>query len=116
MSSLLRHIAKRSAIYASADILAKVVGFALLPLYSRKFSATEYGILSLVFLFNTVPGRFITQGIPHWLLKGVALDYRDDPQRRRLAISTAYYYMMFSAALVNGVLLAFLPIVGRLVL
>ena len=61
MSSVLRHIAKHSAIYASADILAKVVGFALLPLYTRKFSAAEYGILALILLFNTVPGRFITQ-------------------------------------------------------
>ena len=116
MSSVLRHIAKHSAIYASADILAKVVGFALLPLYTRKFSAAEYGILALILLFNTVPGRFITQGIPHWALKVVTLDYRDDPHRRRVAISTAYYYMMLSAAVVNGLLLLCLPLVARWVL
>ena len=116
MGSTLRHLAKHSTIYASADILAKIVGFILLPLYTRKFSTAEYGILALILILNTIPARLVAQGIPHWALKVITLDYRDDPQRRRKAISTAYYYLLLSALVVNALLLPTIPMVARWVL
>lgn len=116
MSGTLRHIAKHSAIYAVADILAKIVGFLLLPLYTRKFSTYEYGMLSLILILNTLPGRFVSQGINTWAIKAITLDYADDPKRRRVAISTAHYYLILSALVVNGCLFLSIPLLSRWVL
>src|SRR2546426_1274824 len=113
MSGTLRHIAKHSAIYAVADILAKIVGFLLLPLYTRKFSTYEYGMLSLILILNTLPARFITQGITTWAIKAITLDYADDPRRRRIALSTAHYYLILSALVVSACIFLSIPLLSR---
>jgi O-antigen/teichoic acid export membrane protein len=116
VAGTLKHIAKHSAIYAMGDILAKTVGFLLLPLYTRTFSIPEYGILSLIIVLNTLPSRFISQGINTWAIKAITLDYQDDPTRRRIAISTAHYYLILSGVVVNSLLILSIPLLGRWVL
>jgi O-antigen/teichoic acid export membrane protein len=113
MSSVLGRLAKHAAIYAVADILAKMVGFLLLPLYSRKFSAAEYGILAIIQIMNTFPARLISQGINTSSLKAITLDYADEPTRRRVALSTAYYYLILSAIVVNAGLYLAMPAIAR---
>jgi O-antigen/teichoic acid export membrane protein len=112
MSSVLGRLAKHAAIYAVADILAKIVGFILLPLYSRKLSAAEYGILAIIQIMNTFPNRLVSQGINTSSMKAITLDYADDPVKRRVAISTAYYYLIFSALVMNVCLFLSMPIVA----
>jgi len=112
MSSPLRRMAKHAAIYAIADVLAKFVGFLLLPLYSRKFSAAEYGILAIIQIMNTFPSRLVSQGINTSTMKAITLDYADDPWKRRVALSTAHYYVILSAIVVNAGLYFAMPVIA----
>jgi O-antigen/teichoic acid export membrane protein len=113
MSGVLGRLAKHAAIYAVADILAKIVGFVLLPLYSRKFSAAEYGILAIIQIMNTFPNRLVSQGINTSSMKAITLDYADDPMKRRVALSTAYYYLILSSLVVNFLLFLAMPVIAR---
>jgi O-antigen/teichoic acid export membrane protein len=113
MSAVLERVAKHAAIYAVADILAKIVGFILLPLYSRKFSAAQYGILAIIQIMNTFPSRLVTQGINTSAMKAITLDYADDPIQRRVALSTAYYYLMLSPLVINSLLFLAMPMVAQ---
>jgi O-antigen/teichoic acid export membrane protein len=112
----LRHIAKHSSIYAVADILAKLVGFILLPLYTRRFSTVEYGILALILAANTIPSRLVSQGINTWTLRAITVDYADDPRKRKVALSTAFHYLNLSAVVVNGLLILIVQWLGPLLL
>jgi O-antigen/teichoic acid export membrane protein len=113
MTSVLGRLAKHAAIYAVADILAKIVGFVLLPLYTRKLSAAEYGILAIIQIMNTFPNQLVTQGINTSSMKAISLDYADDPVNRRVALSTAHYYLILSSLAVNFLLfLAVRPVAG----
>jgi O-antigen/teichoic acid export membrane protein len=44
----IRSTVKNSLIYGLGNISAKLVGFVLIPLYTKNFSTTEYGILGVV--------------------------------------------------------------------
>jgi O-antigen/teichoic acid export membrane protein len=112
MSSVLGRLAKHAAIYAVADILAKIVGFILLPLYSRKLSAAEYGILAIIQIMNTFPNRLVSQGINTSSMKAITLDYADDPVKRRISLSTAYYYLIGSALVMNLCLFLTMPAIA----
>jgi len=62
----LKNAAKNSIIYGIGNISGKLVGFILIPLYTREFSVSEYGILSLLeitsALFINIFGFKIYQG------------------------------------------------------
>ncbi len=110
--SVLARLAKHAAIYAVADILAKIVGFLLLPLYARKLSAAEYGILAIIQILNTFPNSLVSQGINTSSMKAITIDYADDLHKRRVALSTAYYYLILSAIVMNLSLILVLPVVA----
>ncbi len=113
MSSVLKRVAKHAVIYAAADILAKIVGFLLLPLYSRKFSAADYGILAIIQIMNMIPGRLVSQGINTSTMKAITLDYAEDPMQQRVALSTAYYYLTLSSLVINALLFLSMPVIAR---
>ena len=54
-----RTIIKHSAVYGSAVLLTRAVGFLLLPLYTRYLSLEDYGVIELLDLTGYVLAEFI---------------------------------------------------------
>ena len=54
MLNNIKKLLKNSAIYGIGNISGKLVGFILIPLYTKKFSVDEYGIISLLEITSTL--------------------------------------------------------------
>jgi O-antigen/teichoic acid export membrane protein/glycosyltransferase involved in cell wall biosynthesis len=101
-----RTIIKHSAVYGSAVLLTRAVGFLLLPLYTRFLSLQDYGVIELLDLTGYVLAEFIALGIDQALMK--YYHAYPDEQDRHKTISTA---VIFSAA--SGLLFIALLIPAR---
>ena len=53
VSSRLKEAASHTAIYGLGSVLQTLLGFVLIPLYTRYYSAELYGVLTLVTLTGT---------------------------------------------------------------
>lgn len=84
----LKFLLKHSSIYGLGSILARIVSFALLPLYTRYLTPTDYGILELVDITTGMIGIVVGVGIS----SAVSRFYyeSDDVKFRHQVISTVY--------------------------
>ena len=59
----LRAVFKKSFIYTSSDLLLKVIGFFLVPLYTRALSPAEYGIIGFTASVTQILSPFVGLGM-----------------------------------------------------
>ncbi|HVD38782.1 MAG TPA: lipopolysaccharide biosynthesis protein [Solirubrobacterales bacterium] len=107
MSGYLRRLATTGAAYTAASILSKVIAVALLPLYTRYLTKTDYGFAEVLFaavVFASIVVRF---GLLEAILR---FYYRDDENPGAVVASTFAALFWLSTA---GALLA-LPLAGPL--
>ena len=101
----LRKIFKHATIYGSGVILSKMVGFLLIPIYTRCLTPKDYGILELlntsVYFIGIVVGMGITSAIFRYYYA-----YHDNKQRNAL-ISTAFLLVLTLNAVITGALIIF---------
>ena len=98
-----RTIIKHSAVYGSAVVLTRAVGFLLLPVYTRFLSLEDYGVIELLDLTGYVLAEFIALGIDQALMKYYHA-FPDEADRRK-TISTAVIFSMVSGLLFVAVLI-----------
>ena len=98
----LKSVSKDSAFYSVANLMNKIVGFILLPLYSTYFSIEEYGLLALfdtiidfTILFSSIG---IASAFKRW--------YWEDTNRQRQnsVFSTVFLFSVVSAIFFTGIL------------
>jgi len=86
-----RRLLRHSSIYALGSILKNLVGFLMLPLYTRYLSPADYGVISLMLLmlslFELLFGGRLGYALPKMYAEDVS-----EAGRRRL-ISTALIFM-----------------------
>jgi O-antigen/teichoic acid export membrane protein len=107
MSGYLRRLATTGAAYTAASILSKVIAVALLPLYTRYLTKTDYGFAEVLFaavVFASIVVRF---GLLEAILR---FYYREDENPGAVVASTFAGLFWLSTA---GALLA-LPLAGPL--
>jgi len=107
MSGYLRRLATTGAAYTAASILSKVIAVALLPLYTRYLTKTDYGFAEVLFaavVFASIVVRF---GLLEAILR---FYYRDDENPAAVVASTFAGLFWLSTI---GTLLA-LPLAGPL--
>lgn len=90
-----RETGKHGIIYGIGSILQKVISFALLPLYTTRFAASDYGILGLVTITGTVISMIFTVGLNVGLIRSY-YDYKDE-ENRKSVLSTAFYLALISS-------------------
>src|SRR5207244_659757 len=78
----LREAASHTMVYGLGSIAQRLLGFVLIPLYTRYYSADIYGVLTLVTLAGTVAGTFFYFGGSSALSRSY-YDY-EDPEERTL--------------------------------
>ena len=62
MTDKLKQLARSSVIYGLGNYGVKVVGFLLIPIYTRYLNPSDYGIMSLVSSFGQALFMFLNLG------------------------------------------------------
>ncbi len=80
-------IARHSAVYGLANILDRVVGFLMIPVYTRFLTPADYGVLELIYMTINFIGMIVGLGI-ETAVSRFYFDY-DNQKSRNKVISTA---------------------------
>lgn len=98
--------AKHSFVYGFGSMLAKSVGFLLLPLYTHYLSPSDYGVFEVIELGMSLLGMFLSLGITAAILRYHGMAETD--AQRRTVISTMF---VVSVAISGGAFLAGFPLI-----
>ncbi|MGQ9880696.1 MAG: lipopolysaccharide biosynthesis protein [Armatimonadota bacterium] len=99
---MLRALVKDSAIYAVGTVASRLVGFIMIPVYTRVLTPSDYGIIETIVRLVDVISLFLALGLAEALLRHYYLA-RDEEDRRRL-IGTVFTLNM--AVMLIGSLLS----------
>lgn len=102
---------RHTAIYSVGTVLRRLAAFVLIPLYTRFLSPSEYGILALILLVVSALSIFLNLGMSSALFK--FFFETNDPRKRTIIVSTAFFFLLISATLfVGGAVACTKPISG----
>jgi O-antigen/teichoic acid export membrane protein len=104
VSHKIREVATHTVVYGIGSALQTIMGYVLIPLYTKFFTADVYGVFSLITLCGTLGGAFFYLGASSALSRSY-YDYPEGPERRAV-VSTALYLTICgaSAQIVIGLL------------
>ena len=94
----LKKFLKHSFIYGTGALLSKIVGFLMIPLYTRYLTTSDYGVLELLDLTSTIVSIFISMRIGSAVIR-FYYDSIDELEQKKV-VSTAYMATFVSALLV----------------
>jgi O-antigen/teichoic acid export membrane protein len=96
----IRTAARHSAIYGLGNVLAKALGFLMLPVYTRFLNTTDYGVLEILDLSMSLIGMFLNMGITASVLRSYAAAPTE--REKNETISTAFWFLALVAAVTVG--------------
>ena len=85
----IKYLIKHSTIYSIGTVVGQLVGFLLLPLYTRFLTPTDYGILSLIEISIGLIGIVVGFGITEAMSR-FYFDYIEEADRNRV-VSISYW-------------------------
>ncbi|MDG1848496.1 MAG: oligosaccharide flippase family protein [Candidatus Marinimicrobia bacterium] len=97
----IKNLGKESLIYGTGHVLARLVTFLLLPIYTHVFTPEEYGVISLAYAFIGIALMVYRYGMDTALMK-YSVQLSDDEKATH--ISTIYLLQLFSSAIFSGLL------------
>jgi O-antigen/teichoic acid export membrane protein len=109
--SIAKKLAGQTAVYGVSSILGRVLTFLLVPLYTRKFAAAEYGIVTELFSYVAFFNILFTYGMETTYFR-----FAHQPGADRQALySKVFSLLLVSSALFSGLfILLASPIAGVL--
>jgi O-antigen/teichoic acid export membrane protein len=105
MASTLLQLTRHSAVYGMGAIMARVLGFILLPIYTRHLTPADYGVYSLLVVTGAVAAIVMQMGMGSALFREVIFVGSD----RRTAISTGLAFLAAESAALLIALLVIAP-------
>ncbi len=94
MKSPLKALSLQTLIYGTGHILARLVTFLLLPLYTNVFEPEKYAVVSLAYIFMGFMAVVLHYGLDASLMKHYVP--ADQPERKQL-LSTAYISFLITS-------------------
>lgn len=110
----LKNILKHTSIYSLGNILQKIIGFAMIPVYTRFLSPADYGILELLTLVTMVLSMVLSFRLESAMVRYYS-EYAEVSERRKL-VSTVLIFMIGVATLTVWMLSLNSSLVSRLVI
>jgi len=110
----LRELLSDAGAYGAAGVMSQVIGFLLLPLYTRQLTRADYGSLALLAVFPTLFATLAAAGVKMAVFK--QMFQSDDPRRRGVVLSTAALSVLVSSLLLLGVTLPAAPWIAEALL
>jgi O-antigen/teichoic acid export membrane protein len=96
---MLKRLGKDLAVYGGADLLFKLVQFAVIPVYSRLLTVAEFGILALLQVSATLIGILVNLGVSY-AVQRFYFDKDIPEERRPLLVTSGLLQLVVSASLV----------------
>jgi O-antigen/teichoic acid export membrane protein len=94
---VLRRFGRDVAIYGGADLLFKLAGFFIIPVYAHLISVTEFGLMALLTVSGTLVGAFINMGVNN-AVQRFYFDPGQEKERQRLIVSTGLIQLLSTGA------------------
>lgn len=105
----IKQLGIESAIYGVSGTLSRAISFLLVPVYTRLFTPSDYGIMALLNPLSSLIGMFAVLGLDNssarWFYDS------DEESRRRTIISSWFWCQLLVSALLGTVLLVTAPFV-----
>jgi O-antigen/teichoic acid export membrane protein len=79
---MLRTLVKDSAVYAVGTIASRLVGFIMIPVYTRVLTPADYGIIETIVRLVDIIGLLLSLGLAEALLRHYYLAKTDDERNR----------------------------------
>lgn len=98
----LKSIFKHSAIYGVGNIASKIIGFLMIPLYTRYLTTADYGVVELLDITVAIASELLAMGFAYAVIR-FYYDYKNEEEKNQV-ISTALIFNL-SCALVSVILL-----------
>jgi O-antigen/teichoic acid export membrane protein len=93
----IRTAVRHSAVYGLGNVLAKGIGFFMLPFYTHYLTPVDYGVLEILDLSMSLLGMFVNMGIIAALLRCYAR--AESETEKKKTISTAFIFVIASSLL-----------------
>ncbi|HOG75060.1 MAG TPA: oligosaccharide flippase family protein [Candidatus Marinimicrobia bacterium] len=114
MTSSIRSLTKQTLIYGVGTILARLVTFLLLPLYTNILPAAEYGLASLVFAFNGFMIIIFNYGLDSAMMRYYGES--TEPAVRKRLLSTSIWLTISTSLILSGLIYGYSGFLGRVLL
>lgn len=105
MLSKFKQLTKDSLIYSLGGMVSMVIGFFLIPVYTRVFAPSEYGIIELILTLNGFLMAFAILGTDSSQTR-YFYDSEHKEHKREVVSTTLYFRMLWGAAVVGICMLA----------
>lgn len=105
MYAKFKQLGKESVIYGLGGVASKFIGFLLLPIYTRVFSPSDYGIMDVIATMTTLAGIILTAGT-ETALSYYFFKFRDPLEQRKTITTTGVYLLAINTLVATGVWLA----------
>lgn len=110
MSLSLKNLLAHSLNFGLGSVLPQLIGFFLIPLYTRYLSPADYGILEMTTTLSIFLMPLMRMGIPGAVTR-FYFDYRDSVEKLRNFITTVHQILSIGAVLLSlnvGIVLFFI--------
>jgi O-antigen/teichoic acid export membrane protein len=106
VSRAIRQLGKHSLTFGVGDALKGLIGFLLIPLYTRYLSPADYGTLALITVILSIFSSLACQGQTSAFFRFYAFREKEQRDLKEL-ISTSHAYLLFSSSIATLLLIAF---------
>jgi len=100
----LLRLSQHSIIYGFGVVVSQVVGFFLIPVYTRYLTPSDYGTLELLQVTASVLGVIFVMGLNSALFRSYFL--YDDAENKKKVVSTVFLFLSASSVLLTLLLVA----------
>jgi O-antigen/teichoic acid export membrane protein len=107
-------IARHSFIYGLSNVMDRLVGFVMLPVYTRFLTPADYGIMELIYMTTSIISLVIGLGIDSAVTR-FYFDYKEE-DKRKMVISSALLGYGGMAAAITLLVLPFSGFLARIIL
>jgi O-antigen/teichoic acid export membrane protein len=111
MLETIKHLTKHSIVYGLGGTLNKLIGFFLLPVYTRLLTPADYGILSLLTVTSSLATIVAQLGLGSAFFREIIYEGSDE----QAVESTTLYFLLGESALFFGTLILISPGLSNLI-
>ncbi len=84
-----------SSIFALGKMSAKLVGFILLPIYTKNISVQDYGILGVLEIIDLLGGHILSVGLPQAILRWYNLA-KQEAEKKKIIFSSFVFLLLIN--------------------
>ena len=104
-----KRLGKETLTYGFGGILSRFVGFILLPIYTRVFNPSDYGIIDIIATLTTLASIALTAGTES-ALSYYFFKYRDHGEQQQTITATSLYLFIINSLVALTVMFFAKPI------